>query len=168
MELKVQTDGGVSFILPTFLKPRYSPADGGCSRDMEKIEGQNVMFVSKQYAYEVKAHVVGAHRIAQITSHSELLSVDISEDALSAERADSDPLVALVSKQRFDGSWLLEDVAELCGVACAVLGEWNPAKTEAAWATALALALLEKRHAEARDKWSLLATKARAFLSGCQ
>lgn len=76
--------------------------------------------------------------------------------------------MAIVSKQRFDGSWLLEDVAELCGVACAVLGERNPAKTEAAWATALALALLEKRHAEARDQWSLLATKALAFLSGCQ
>lgn len=43
------------------------------------------MFVSKQYTYEVKARVVGAHRIAQINSHSELLSVDISGDALSAE-----------------------------------------------------------------------------------
>lgn len=51
----------------------------------EIAKGQNIMFVRKQYAYEVKARVVGAHRIAQITSHSELLSVDISEDALSAE-----------------------------------------------------------------------------------
>ncbi|XP_047486430.1 von Willebrand factor A domain-containing protein 5A-like [Penaeus chinensis] len=84
------------------------------------------------------------------------------------QSAAGDPLMAIVSKQRFDGSWLLEDVAELSGVSCAVLGEKNPAKTEAAWATALALALLEKRHAEARDQWSLLATKARAFLSGCQ
>ncbi|XP_037799719.1 von Willebrand factor A domain-containing protein 5A-like isoform X7 [Penaeus monodon] len=97
-----------------------------------------------------------------------LCSTEVSADSAAPSPADGDPLMAIVSKQRFDGSWLLEDVAELCGVACAVLGERNPAKTEAAWATALALALLEKRHAEARDQWSLLATKARAFLSGCQ
>ncbi|XP_042891440.1 von Willebrand factor A domain-containing protein 5A-like isoform X2 [Penaeus japonicus] len=86
MELKVQTDGGVSFILPTFLKPRYSPASPDASRDSEEIaDVENIMFVSKQYTYEVTAQVTGAHKIAQITSHTEVLSVDMSDDALSAQ-----------------------------------------------------------------------------------
>lgn len=99
MELKVQTDGGVSFILPTFLKPRYTPDNPfGYTGKMEAE--LNTMFVSKQYTYEVKARVVGAHRIAQINSHSELLSVDISGDALSAE-------VSQCTTSSYDRDWTM-------------------------------------------------------------
>ncbi|KAK8371852.1 hypothetical protein O3P69_019829 [Scylla paramamosain] len=48
-----------------------------------------------------------------------------------------------------------------------MLSAANPAKGEAAWATALVLVLLERKFGEQREEWELLATKGRAFLVGC-
>lgn len=52
----------------------------------------------------------------------------------------------------------------LCGhdKKCCVL-----LQNEVAWGTALVLALLEKQFGGEKDQWALMATKARAFITGC-
>ncbi|XP_069960110.1 von Willebrand factor A domain-containing protein 5A isoform X2 [Cherax quadricarinatus] len=74
-------------------------------------------------------------------------------------------LLDIVSVQYFDGSWTLTDVADLSGVTLAQLKDKNPSQNESAWATAVALALLESKFNSVRDEWSLLANKARLFIS---
>ncbi|XP_063850940.1 von Willebrand factor A domain-containing protein 5A-like isoform X2 [Scylla paramamosain] len=76
-------------------------------------------------------------------------------------------LMEVVSLQQFDGSWKLIDAAHLTGMLLDALSAVNPTKSEAAWATALVLALLKKKFGEQKEEWELLATKGRTFLAGC-
>ncbi|KAK8373589.1 hypothetical protein O3P69_014983 [Scylla paramamosain] len=97
-------------------------------------------------------------------------STDEDKDVLSMLGAASQPLLGLmevVNLQQFDGSWKLKDAAHLTAVPLDGLSAANPAKGEAAWATALVLVLLERKFGEQREEWELLATKGRAFLVGC-
>ncbi|MPC64295.1 hypothetical protein E2C01_058407 [Portunus trituberculatus] len=75
--------------------------------------------------------------------------------------------MAVVSLQQFDGSWGLKDAAHLTTVPLDILSAANPTKSEAAWATALVLVLLERKFGEQKEEWELLATKGRVFLAGC-
>jgi Ca-activated chloride channel family protein len=81
------------------------------------------------------------------------------------------PLDRLVALQRADGSWTLDDdLAQALGwpgakslrkaAACDLRGH----RQERAFATALALAWLDRECADARDEWRLLADKAREQL----
>ncbi|XP_069960100.1 von Willebrand factor A domain-containing protein 5A isoform X2 [Cherax quadricarinatus] len=74
-------------------------------------------------------------------------------------------LLQIVNLQKFDGSWTLPDVAKLCSVSLAQLQDKKPSQNENAWATAVALALLENKFDAVRDEWSLLANKARLYIS---
>lgn len=81
------------------------------------------------------------------------------------------PLDLLVALQRADGSWELDDaLAAVLGLPLATLeaplagATGDPAPLRSAWATALALAWLERNEGDARDEWLLLARKARAWL----
>ncbi|KAK8373826.1 hypothetical protein O3P69_014943, partial [Scylla paramamosain] len=98
-------------------------------------------------------------------------STDEDKDVLCSNAgAASQPLLGLmevVNLQQFDGSWKLKDAAHLTAVPLDGLSAANPAKGEAAWATALVLVLLERKFGEQREEWELLATKGRAFLVGC-
>ncbi|XP_050690301.1 von Willebrand factor A domain-containing protein 5A-like isoform X2 [Eriocheir sinensis] len=76
-------------------------------------------------------------------------------------------LLEVVRLQKFDGSWTLKDAAKLTGMPFDVLSASNPAKSEAAWATALVLVLLERKCGHQREQWALLATKAQIFITGC-
>jgi hypothetical protein len=76
-----------------------------------------------------------------------------------------------VALQRADGSWdLTDDVARALGqklsrVRKALRGaEGDSAEAERALATALALEWLERKAADARDEWTLLAAKAERWL----
>ena len=81
------------------------------------------------------------------------------------------PLDRLVSLQRADGSWeLTADFAEAMQIdprsledGLTLVGRVKDAKR--VWATALALAWLERHAAEARGEWMLLARKAEAWLA---
>ena len=84
------------------------------------------------------------------------------------------PLDLLVLLQAADGSWDLSDeLADLLGCALSTLeaalhgAAADGATIRRAWATALALAFLELRVANAEDEWALLAGKARAWLGQC-
>uniref|UniRef100_A0A0P4WBW3 VWFA domain-containing protein n=1 Tax=Scylla olivacea TaxID=85551 RepID=A0A0P4WBW3_SCYOL len=97
-------------------------------------------------------------------------SIESFEEFRSKVEDDSQPpldLMVVVSLQQFDGSWGLKDASHLTTVPLDVLSAANPAKGEAAWATALVLALLEMKFGEQREEWELLATKGHAFLAGC-
>jgi hypothetical protein len=85
--------------------------------------------------------------------------------------ASSDPMHALVALQRADGSWdLTVALAAVLGYdeahLASLVGEAGAvgAEARAAWATALALAWLERHAADRKDQWRLLARKARAWL----
>jgi hypothetical protein len=78
---------------------------------------------------------------------------------------------ALILLQGADGSWeLTQELAALIGrdlgeLRAAVQGAAGPeAQVLRAWATALALAWLEKNSAASQDEWRLLATKGRALV----
>nr|XP_045618383.1 von Willebrand factor A domain-containing protein 5A-like isoform X4 [Procambarus clarkii] len=92
-------------------------------------------------------------------------------DCVMTEQSDDggsdDELLKIVSLQNFDGSWTLEDISKHCAKSCAQLKESNPSQNKNAWATAVALALLESQFGDARAEWSLLANKARLFISNC-
>ena len=79
----------------------------------------------------------------------------------------------LVALQRADGCWELDEAfAQVLGVALSDLVariggvRGDTAEARRAWATALALAFLERDESSNRDEWALLATKARRWLSG--
>jgi hypothetical protein len=81
------------------------------------------------------------------------------------------PLDRLVRLQNADGSWELDhELAKILGRRLKdlerVLTDASRPASEArrAWATALALAWLEKEAAESQDEWRLLAYKARTWL----
>lgn len=91
-----------------------------------------------------------------------------ASDAAPASLAESvRPLDRVVALQKADGHWNLDDaLADALGVARNALRAGAPRPAEAAaWATACALAWLEK-HAKAEEpEWRLLAKKARAWLA---
>ncbi|KAK8390451.1 hypothetical protein O3P69_010260 [Scylla paramamosain] len=76
------------------------------------------------------------------------------------------PLKDIYDKPPIPG-YSRQDAAHLTAVPLDALSAANPAKGEAAWATALVLVLLERKFGEQREEWELLATKGRAFLVGC-
>ncbi|XP_042209166.1 von Willebrand factor A domain-containing protein 5A-like [Homarus americanus] len=87
MELKVQTDGGVSFVMPTVLNPRYCPSD---VQEVHKANvtpdaGARLLTVHKTYTINIEGEVRGSHDITRIISHTDPLNVTISEDAKSAQ-----------------------------------------------------------------------------------
>jgi Ca-activated chloride channel family protein len=80
------------------------------------------------------------------------------------------PLDRLVALQRADGSWELSktltralglSVAKVSAGRSEVAGAADP---DRAWATAVALAWLERHASDTRDEWTLLARKAEAWL----
>ncbi|KAK8723637.1 hypothetical protein OTU49_011475, partial [Cherax quadricarinatus] len=81
-----------------------------------------------------------------------------------AEAVDAD-FLAIVVLQCFDGSWTLEDAAKFCMLPFSELKDCNPTKNETTWATAIVLILLENKYSEIRKQWTLLAIKARNFIS---
>ncbi|XP_066948759.1 von Willebrand factor A domain-containing protein 5A-like isoform X4 [Macrobrachium rosenbergii] len=88
MELKVKTDGAVSFTLPTVLNPRYCPRDISPSQHTESVARTGnfeTVIVSEAYTFGINAKVQGGHVIARITSHHESLNVELSDDSMSAE-----------------------------------------------------------------------------------
>jgi Ca-activated chloride channel family protein len=80
---------------------------------------------------------------------------------------------AIVALQRANGSWdLTPEFAAAIGADLARIEALLPVtagdrgETRRAWATALALAWLDRHAADAAGQWRLLADKARAWLSG--
>ncbi|KAK7065457.1 von Willebrand factor A domain-containing protein 5A, partial [Halocaridina rubra] len=87
-ELKVKTDGAVSFVLPTILHPRYCPADITTDQhtaSVVRMEGRGAITVSEAYNIDIIAKVSGGPSIARIISHTDALNVTISDDTKSAE-----------------------------------------------------------------------------------
>jgi Ca-activated chloride channel family protein len=91
-----------------------------------------------------------------------------------AAQAAPRPLDRLILLQAADGSWdLSEELADILGCALSTLeaalhgAAGDAATVRRAWATALALAFLEVRVANAEDEWALLAAKARTWLGQC-
>ena len=89
------------------------------------------------------------------------------------DRPASSAMAALVILQEADGSWPFnEELAGVLGVELETLREamdGTPGPEDLvlrAWATALALAWLERNAADAKEEWSLLAKKAQAWLDG--
>jgi Ca-activated chloride channel family protein len=96
----------------------------------------------------------------------------VKEDA-NAVRDSTRVLDRLVALQRADGSWDLDEAfAQVVGIALSDLAariagvRGDAGEASRAWATALALAFLEREAVSNRDEWELLATKARRWLSG--
>jgi len=96
----------------------------------------------------------------------------VKEDA-NAVRDSTRVLDRLVALQRADGSWDLDEAfAQVVGIALSDLAariagvRGDAGEATRAWATALALAFLEREAFSNRDEWELLATKARRWLSG--
>ncbi|KAK4319875.1 hypothetical protein Pmani_009220 [Petrolisthes manimaculis] len=89
MELCVRTDGGVSFILPTVLNPRYSPADlvqkDSAGLSWNDLSEQRTVCVTKAYSMDIEGSVCGSHQIARIISHTDPINVTISDDTKSAQ-----------------------------------------------------------------------------------
>ncbi|XP_068240507.1 von Willebrand factor A domain-containing protein 5A-like isoform X2 [Palaemon carinicauda] len=88
MELKVKTDGAVSFTLPTVLNPRYCPKDVDASHhntDIVTPFAHPESVTSKPYTFGLKAKVQGGHALANIVSHHDILIVKPSDDNMSAE-----------------------------------------------------------------------------------
>ncbi|KAK3889887.1 hypothetical protein Pcinc_006135 [Petrolisthes cinctipes] len=89
MELCVRTDGGVSFILPTVLNPRYSPADlvqkDSAELSWNDLSDQRTVCVAKAYSMNIEGSVCGSHQIARIISHTDPINVTISDDTKSAQ-----------------------------------------------------------------------------------
>ncbi|XP_050716857.1 von Willebrand factor A domain-containing protein 5A-like isoform X2 [Eriocheir sinensis] len=92
MELKVQTDGGISFVLPTVLNPRYCPPDHPMQdTSTHGLFGplpsffNHIVHVPKPYSIDVKATVSGSHRIARIISSTDGIVTTLADDALSAQ-----------------------------------------------------------------------------------
>jgi Ca-activated chloride channel family protein len=96
-----------------------------------------------------------------------------SEEATAEVHAPRDPLQRLIALQHADGSWgLTPAFAAAIGRPLAGLDEAlnrlasSTTTTRQAWATALAMAWLERNAEGAAAEWRLLALKARRWLDG--
>ncbi|XP_045123544.1 von Willebrand factor A domain-containing protein 5A-like isoform X2 [Portunus trituberculatus] len=85
MELKVETDGAIGFVLPAVLNPRYIPADHPRRNNWNLVWEEREVFMPQPYSMEVKAQVCGSHQIARVVSHTDPLNVSLADDALSAQ-----------------------------------------------------------------------------------
>ncbi|KAG0724007.1 von Willebrand factor A domain-containing protein 5A [Chionoecetes opilio] len=94
MELSVQADGSISFVLPTVLNPRYSPQGTTHNTPASHSYGlfgrplggmERTVHVSRPYVMEVRGEVQGNHQIARVTSHTDPINVTLSDDATSAQ-----------------------------------------------------------------------------------
>nr|XP_045594486.1 von Willebrand factor A domain-containing protein 5A-like [Procambarus clarkii] len=87
MELKVKTDGGVSFVLPTVLNPRYTPRSLHHMVPDVGFEYPELREVTVRQAYNIsiEVQISGAHEIARVVSHTDPIDVTISEDNKSAQ-----------------------------------------------------------------------------------
>ena len=76
-----------------------------------------------------------------------------------------DPLDAIISLQRFQGFWDLDQaLLDACGVgpkAAALKGKESQTRI---WATILAISFLERKLASEKDTWELIVDKARGWL----
>ncbi|XP_018023798.1 von Willebrand factor A domain-containing protein 5A isoform X2 [Hyalella azteca] len=82
-ELRVATDGGVEFRLPTVLNPRYQPASCAGPVAPVGLDLSAVAVAQTPYTMDVRATVSGALDIACILSHhrhSDAISVTIHDD----------------------------------------------------------------------------------------
>ncbi len=84
----------------------------------------------------------------------------------TTSRGDQEPLTKIISLQRAEGFWLLEEVAaQILSRPLAELTGLCPVECDGrAWATALVLACLEKRFAAQRDEWELVGLKGEVWL----
>lgn len=85
---------------------------------------------------------------------------------LETNHAD-DPLVQLISLQKADGSWdLNEGLAEALGMSLGDIQAALPVKSadSSGWATVLAVTWLHDRHKDKKDEWELLERKAVAWI----
>jgi hypothetical protein len=116
-----------------------------------------------------RARMAESTKALSLGSRLKRLAFTVPAKAAAPER----PLDRLVRLQRADGSWeLSSELAKILGrrmkdlerVLAGATGAGEEARR--AWATALAVAWLEKQAPESRDEWRLLAEKARTWLEG--
>lgn len=88
IDLCVSSDGGVPFVLPAVLNPRYAPAD---HQSLGRNHRPNVDLTTIQlnansaYSLSVEAEIMGGHGIARVISHTDALNVDLAEDGTTAK-----------------------------------------------------------------------------------
>jgi Ca-activated chloride channel family protein len=104
-------------------------------------------------------------------SHDELIASSIAMPRLRSQRPESHRMQALIMLQAADGSWSLSrELADILGhpldeLRSAVNHVAAPAESvRRVWATALAVACLERLAPKRRDEWDMLARKARVFI----
>uniref|UniRef100_A0A2P2I2A9 von Willebrand factor A domain-containing protein 5A-like n=1 Tax=Hirondellea gigas TaxID=1518452 RepID=A0A2P2I2A9_9CRUS len=94
------------------------------------------------------------------------MSSDESEENRRTKSRDK-MFMQIVSQQKFDGSWELNDVANTLGVTLHELQQHiikGVAKGDDALATALVIAVLEEEFDDRKVEWSLLVNKASKYL----
>jgi len=96
---------------------------------------------------------------------SEVLKVAPSGPTLKG-KPDTDQKSLIVSKQKFDGSWDLIEIAYLLGISLQTAQQATPSlAAEEVWATALGIAFLEVILSKSKASWEMVAKKARAFIT---
>lgn len=102
-----------------------------------------------------------------------MFSLAAASSSSSASSALISSHLAVISLQLVTGAWQLsKELAALCYVRLDELESALPpalapfAEKKQIWATALAVALLQKRHRSAEDEWELVADKATLWMKG--
>ncbi|CAL4145476.1 unnamed protein product, partial [Meganyctiphanes norvegica] len=86
MELQVKSDGGVPFVLPAILNPRYSPDEQNARHYPLNVGLTTVQLsVNSAYSLSVDAEIMGGHQIARVISQTDALNVNLTEDGSSAK-----------------------------------------------------------------------------------
>ncbi|CAL4065069.1 unnamed protein product, partial [Meganyctiphanes norvegica] len=86
MELKVRSDGGVPFIIPAVLNPRYAPENQKQWHHPPNVDLSTIQLsVTSAYSLSVEAEIMGGHQIARVISHSDAINVDLAEDGTNAK-----------------------------------------------------------------------------------
>ncbi|XP_068729632.1 von Willebrand factor A domain-containing protein 5A-like [Montipora capricornis] len=113
-ELSVETEGGVVFVLPTVLNPRYSPADSAPSLSTQI---PRVASVDSPYSFELDMKVKATSAIAEITSPTNVLVVEIDEidkakakvSLEGAHNFSQDVVVHILTKEPFKPQAIVEN-----------------------------------------------------------
>jgi len=71
----------------------------------------------------------------------------------------------IVSKQKFNGSWDLSEIAHLLDISLEVLKKANPSLDKDVWGTAIGVAFLEVVLVKSKSTWKMVANKARGFMT---
>jgi len=66
----------------------------------------------------------------------------------------------IVSKQKFDGSWDLFEIAHLLNISLEVIQKANPSLDKDVWATAIGVAFLEVVLVKSKSTWQMVAKKS--------